>query len=89
MRMTWKMSPKETGLRAVAAGPRSHFLKIDGEEMASVGAVGRTGKWFWTAFAGKVPYHNSWKEKKVYDDVDSAKREAEKYVLKHLNVRLV
>ena len=61
MAMRWKMANRETGLRAVCAPPRSHWLREDGQRFACVSPIDRSGSaWYWVAGWGSgVPHKNT------------------------------
>ena len=90
---TWKMAPRETGLRAIFAGPRSHELWMRNDagdtriRVATVSALRRgyeTVGWYWVARADDlgIPLLNSCG--KPASTVDEAKAQARAYVAKCL-----
>lgn len=88
MKLRWKLNPRETGLRAIGAGPRGSRLHDGKTTFASVNAhstrhTGRTG-WFWVARSddGSIPYHNSCNGPGLTEA--DAKAAAMAYVKKHL-----
>lgn len=57
MTLRWKKDARQTGLRAVCAGPRGSALRDDanGEDLARVQALGRYSSgagWFWYSRVG-------------------------------------
>jgi hypothetical protein len=88
-RLRWKKEPKETGLRAVGAGPRG-FVYYDGEKQyASVyplggGLRGPVTGWYWVAgWDSDVPHKNTCGN--PCSTPEDAKKQAEKYVAEHLS----
>jgi hypothetical protein len=89
MTLRWRKNPRETGLRAVGAGPQGHTLWLDDEDdyLASVNPSGGNWKkkfegWFWTVPTNKdkgIPYHNTYPL--LYETEKEAKDAAKKYVL--------
>ena len=84
MRLRWKKEPKETGLRAVGAGPQSSKLHDGVTEYACVSALGGgwrgpvTG-WYWTTSAATVgEWRNTCSE--PAPDEATAKAQAMKFV---------
>lgn len=63
MALRWKMEPKETGLRAVAASPRSHWLRDGENRLACVSALSRSAdSWYFVAgWDGRdvIPHENT------------------------------
>jgi hypothetical protein len=87
MRLRWKKHPKETGLRAIAAGPRGSDYTDGVEQYATVYAHSfwHTGKhgWYWvSAFA---EYRNTCNEPPT--DEATAKQQAQEYVKAQLAAR--
>lgn len=87
-RLRWKMEPRETGLRAIFAGPRSSELHDGTKRYAMVFAI-RTrvghydGGWYWVAgWDSDVPHKNTCNAP-VATEVE-AKAAAMAYVKKHL-----
>ena len=87
MSLRWKKDERETGLRAITAGPRSSKLHNGTDSFATVNAhstrhTGITG-WYWAASShGSVPFRNTAGEKPLTEA--GAKAEAAAYVKKHL-----
>ena len=83
-RLRWKLEPRETGLRAVAAGPRSSWLTDGQTRYACVSALGRSAaRWYWVAGWGSgVPHRNTASEAPL--SLDEAKAAAMAYVREHL-----
>ena len=80
-RLRWKREKRETGLAAIAAGPRGYFYHDGDKKYATVNAHG--GKWYWVAgWNSNVPHKNT------YDNpcrsIEEAKQQASEYVKKHL-----
>jgi hypothetical protein len=88
MTLRWRKNPKETGLRAVGAGPRGSHLYLDDEDdyLASIAAFGGSwrGKfegWYWSVPSNKekgIEYFNSYPQ--LYETEKEAKDAAKKYV---------
>ena len=91
MRLRWKLEPRETGLSAVCAGPRSSYLHDGKEKFAAVQAMCRRARdsatWFWWARNDNhgVPLFNSCGTPVA--TVDEAKAQAMAYVLDQLQKR--
>mgnify|MGYP001591236308 CR=1 FL=1 len=87
MALRWRKDPRETGLRAVVAGPRGSGLYDGIIKYATVNAMGRySGKEGWYYVCGwnsGVPHFNSCD--KLCADEATAKAEAMAYVRKHLD----
>ena len=87
MRLRWKLEDRETGLRAICAGPRGSYLHDGTETFARIQACGRfsdkTG-WFWYASNDNhgIPLFNS--ARTPVQTADEAKAQAMAYVKKHL-----
>lgn len=88
-KFSWKMSPKETGLKSIGASPRSHQLQYMGEEVATVYPNGggwqrKQDGWYWVVFAGDgIPYMNTVGGKPC-STVEIAKAEALAYFKEHI-----
>lgn len=84
-RLRWKMEPRKTGLRAVAAGPRSSWLTDGQTRYACVSSLGRSAaRWYWVAgWGSQVPHRNTASEG-VPLSLDEAKAAAMAYVREHL-----
>lgn len=83
--MRWRKEPKETGLRAVLARPRSSFLRDQsGKRFACVSQL-LDGGWYWVAgWDSPVPYQNTCHEPVATEK--EAKAQAMAYVRAHLKV---
>jgi len=84
-KLRWKKQPKETGLRAVCAGPVSHDLH-DGETVyATVSCLRKnysvTG-WYFYTMTRDLPRMNTCDKPKA--TIEEAKAECLEYVKKHL-----
>jgi hypothetical protein len=90
MTLRWRKEPKETGLRAVGAGPyRSSSLWLDDESdyLATVSPDGGDWRkpfrgWYWVACTNQekgIKLFNSYP--RVYETEKEAKDAAKKYVL--------
>lgn len=91
-RMRWKRDPRETGLRAVGAGPRGWTLHDGEREYASVGALGgnwsrKFSGWYWVAFGDGIEYRNTCDD--PIADPEDAKDRALSYVKEQLAIRSV
>jgi hypothetical protein len=82
MRLRWKKHPKETGLRAVCAGPRGSDYTDGSEKYATVYALSfrHTGTkgWYWVSSFTGAEYRNTCNE--PADDEATAKQQAQEYV---------
>lgn len=85
-KLRWKMEPRETGLRAIGAGPRASRLHDGTTIYAMVYALRRghaTLGWYWVAgWDSDIPGKNT-----CYEPVESAaeaKVQAMAYVREHL-----
>lgn len=81
MALRWKKEPRETGLRAVCARPRSSYLRdANGARYASVSALARSGsQWYWVAgWDSGIPYKNTCNEPAASEQ--EAKQQAMAYV---------
>ena len=84
MAKRWKMSPKETGLAAVCAGPRCSYLSEDGSSndyLASVNYSNSCGGWYWVCPKNDelgIPWKNTCNN--TVDTAKEAKHFARKYV---------
>ena len=85
MAMRWKMAERETGLRAIGAPPRSHWLRKDGKRLACVSPIDRRGSgWYWVAgWDSGIPHMNTCGSPE--ETVEAAKAAATAYVRKHLD----
>lgn len=83
MPMRWKKDAPERGLRAVAAWPRSHWLRDEAKRVACVSPLDRYGsQWFWVAgWDSAVPHWNNCAN--PASTIDEAKAEAMAYVKSH------
>lgn len=91
MAMRWKKDERETGLRAVSAGPRGSKLRLDGETvLAVVRPLGgnwarRPVGWYFVAgWSSGIPYCNTC-DNPVETEAE-AKEQAMAYVKKHLHL---
>ena len=89
--LRWKLNQKETGLRAVGAGPRG-YMYHDGKKIyASVSPLGGNWReplrgWYWVAgWDSGVPHKNTCKA--PCETPEEAKKQAAEYVAKHLTMR--
>lgn len=87
-RLRWKLQPRETGLRAVGAGPRSSWLHDGEKRYACVSAfssrAGRSLGWYWVAgWDSAVPHKNTCNETPCAT-AEEAKAAALKYVKEHM-----
>lgn len=86
MKLRWKLNPRETGLRAIGAGPRGSRLHDGEKTYATVSALRHrheTTGWFWVAgWDSDVPYMNTCNAPVA--TADDAKAAAMAYVKKHL-----
>ncbi len=81
-RLRWKLEPRETGLRAVCAGPRGSSLHDGTKRYATVRAL-RGGGWFWVAgWDSGVPHKNTCDAPSA--TAQEAKDAALAYVKQHL-----
>lgn len=85
-RLRWKKEPRETGLRAVGAGPRGSELH-DGSTRYAVASAKRTDRrvmgWYWVAgWESKVPHKNTCESPCATEE--EAKAQALAYVREHL-----
>lgn len=80
MRLRWKLEPRATGLRSVAAGPRSSWLTDGENRYACVSSLGRSSaRWYWVAgWDSRVPHRNTCTESP--QTLDEAKASAMEYV---------
>jgi hypothetical protein len=80
MRLRWKKRPRETGLRAMVAGPRGSDYTDGTKTYATVYAHSfrhtRKSGWYWTCALGEC--RNTWNEPPV--DEATAKQQAQEYV---------
>lgn len=84
-RLRWKLEPRETGLRAVCAGPRGSWLH-DGKQRYAHVMHSRVCGWFWVAGWGSgVPHMNTCNTPS--SSAEKAKAEAMAYVKQHLAAR--
>lgn len=85
-RLRWKLEPRETGLRAVAAEPRSAWLSDGSTRYACVSSHGRSSvQWFWVAgWDSKIPHKNTAMETPL--SLDDAKEAAMAYVRDHMKI---
>jgi hypothetical protein len=83
MRLRWKKEPRETGLRAINARPRSSFLRdADGQRYACVSEI--RGSWYWVAGWGSgIPHRNTCETPVTTEE--KAKADAHAYVKSHLD----
>jgi hypothetical protein len=82
-RLRWRLDEKETGLRAVIAGPRGSTLRdANGTRYATVGAIKRGCDylgWFWVAgWESSVPNQNTCNV--PVETCEEAKKQALDYV---------
>ena len=84
-RLRWKLEPKETGLRAVVAGPQSSWLTDGQKRYACVSSLGRSAaRWYWVAgWDSQVPHRNTSSDGEPLS-LDEAKAAAMEYVREHL-----
>lgn len=88
-RMRWKQDPKETGLRAVGAGPRGYFYHDGKNKYASVSPLGGDWRkplsgWYWVAgWDSSIPHKNTCGT--PCETPEEAKKQAAEYVAKHLS----
>jgi len=82
--LRWKLAPKETGLRAIGAGPRPSWLTDGKTRYACVSSLGKSAaRWFWVAgWDSAVPHRNTAGEAPL--SLDEAKSAAMAYVREHL-----
>lgn len=89
MALRWRKNPRETGLRAVGAGPRGSALYLDGnydDWIASINADGGTWMgpfkgWYWVAPSNEklgIQHYNSYPE--IFETEKEAKDKAMAYV---------
>lgn len=84
-RITFKLRPRETGLRAVGAGPRSYDINVDGRKVGSVSPWRNglkfkwTGWYFYVSDATIGPYINTCDAPVA--TVETAKAEAKTWIL--------
>jgi hypothetical protein len=82
--MRWKMAPRETGLRAIGALPRSHWLRDGDKRFACVSPIDRSGSaWYWVAGWGSGVPHNNTCDDPVAT-IEDAKKAAFAYVKAHI-----
>lgn len=89
MTLRWRKDPKETGLRAIGAGPRGSSLYLDDEDdyLASTRADGGSWRgpfkgWYWSVPSNKekgIEHYNCYPN--IYETEKEAKDAAKKYVL--------
>lgn len=84
-RLTWSRQPRETGLRAVCAGPRGWILKVDGVRVGDVSAAYKglsrdIRGWDFMARGDGIPWKNSAAEGVFYPDDEAAKTACKTYV---------
>lgn len=86
MTLRWKKEPKETGLLAVFAGPRSSWLHDGLKRYACVSALRKNYKvigWYWLAgWDSDVPHMNTYNDPTKSEG--EAKKEAAAYVKEYL-----
>lgn len=87
MLLRWKLHPRETGLRAVCAGPRGSDYHDGKKIYAKVQALGGGGRltvgWFWVAgWDSGIPHKNT--SRTPVATADEAKAQAMAYVKEHL-----
>ena len=88
MRITFKLRPRETGLRAVRGGPRSYDINVDGKRVGSVAPRWRGYKeghvgWYFVVSAEEIgPYVNTCEA--PVETADDAKRAAKAWILSQL-----
>lgn len=61
-RLRFRLAPRETGLRAVCAGPRGHYLMYGDERLATVYRRREHGDFYWAVpsnAARGLPLHNT------------------------------
>ena len=85
MSIRWKMTEKVTGLASIAAGPRSHYLKNNDEDVMLVYAIGGNWSKNFEGYRFKVLFGpNKFKNSKtLFPDYQSAKIAAKNYYLKN------
>lgn len=77
-KLRWKLQPRETGLRAIGAGPRGSELH-DGEKRFAVVSPTDGDKWYWVAgWSSGLPHKNTWQTPVA--TVEEAKAQAMAYV---------
>jgi len=91
MKITFKLRPRETGLRAVGAGPRASEIRLDGRQIGSVSAVGGGWRgpikgWMWVVYGGEPlpdsPFVNT--SHRLVATADEAKRAAKAWILSEM-----
>lgn len=86
-RLRWKMEARETGLRAVGAGPRGHIYHDGKKVYARVSALGggwhgAVHGWYWVAGWGSdVPHVNTCD--RPCETPEKAKKQAAEYIKRH------
>lgn len=91
MRVTFKLKPRETGLRAIGAGPRGYDIKLDGKEVGSIYPIGGAAfngphrGWYYVVAADGFTYRNTCGEINV--PIEDIKVAAKKYVLEQARAR--
>ncbi len=87
--LRWKLEPKETGLRAIGASPRSSWLSCDGKRYACVSSLGGgwhgpVRGWYWVAgWDSDIPHMNTCNNPCA--TVEEAKEQAMAYVKHNLS----
>jgi hypothetical protein len=85
MAIRWIMSGKEIGLAAIGAGPRSHYLKDNGEEVMLVFPIGGSWRAEFKGYKFKILFgENKFRvSKTLFNNFSDAKIAAKKYYLEH------
>ena len=88
MRLRWKRTPKETGLRSVGSPPRGYIYHDGENEYAEIYASGggwrsKQNGWYWVAGWGEnMPHKNTCATPVA--TVEEAKSQASTYVKEYL-----
>ena len=87
MKLRWKKEPRETGLRAIGAGPQGYIYHNGEEEFIHLKPIGGNYArplvgWYWYSFNKSIPYKNT--NENPCKTLEEAKKEASEYVQKNL-----
>lgn len=102
MKITFKRREKERGLARVCSGHRGYEINLNGERIGSIDhdTEHKGSNWGWVPLStdpwtvcvsrhGSIPHYNGSAEtpKKLFLNLDDAKRWAKDYIRKHLEAK--
>lgn len=92
MRLTWKRQASETGLRRIGQGKKSHYLRLNGKEIATVSYTNYNAffpnnpvGWYWSCSSNDELGIPSYNGEQLFETVEEAKADCKSHIVEYIN----